>query len=744
MAYIHESDRQYILGKYHKLDGTFDSHNRFIRNDEYFDSSTGMDGDALVANLLLQDEQIAGQPHAIRKAKAFAYVLKHTRINCDAHDRFPHINAMDRPINKALIKRWKAEVLDEIIPEVGQKRRCMEKDGVATIWPDFDHIVPDWDRVFELGFSGLLHESEQAKNLLSQTHDLSETEIAFFDSVAISYQAIFDLIRRLANQAGKVSGCMRMSAALERLIDHAPQTFYEALLLDYLLFILCEHIEGIQVRSLGNLDRLLYPLYKRDLEYGVSKEELCTDLAHFFMQFTAIGNYWNQPVYLGGCKADGTTEINPFSYVFLDVHNALGIYNPKIQIKVASNTPKDFLLKALDMIRHGNNSIVFVSDALLRRALMNAGASEEDARTCNVKGCYEYNINGGLDTGMNYVNFMKPLEYCLHEGCDGVTGKQSGLPCCRVEEYASFEQLFKEYKRQLLYMLDEVMDVVNRIEDYLEYINPQPVMSSTYITCLQHGKDCMCGGAKSNESNMACGFLADVADSLTIIYKYVFEQKRITLRELVTALDANFDGYEQLRLRLSNDRDKYGNNRELPDRIAKEIIDTSSSYVMGKPNARIRAGKWTCGYHVARMSYTQGKLTAASANGRRLGDELSKNVSASMGKNREGATAAILSATKLNADQFVGDAALDLGLLPSAVKGKDGLEAMYALLMTFINRGGQAMQINVFDADTLRKAQREPEKYQDLQIRVCGWNVLWNNIAKEEQDGFIRQAESLV
>lgn len=744
MTCIHENDRQYILGKYHKLDGTFDSHNRFIRNDEYFDSSSGMDGDVLVENLLLQDEQISRQPHAIRKAKAFAYVLKHTRINCDAHDRFPHINAMDRPINKALITRWKAEVLDEIIPEVGQKRRCMEKDGVATIWPDFDHIVPDWDRVFELGFAGLLRESEQARRLLSQTHDLSETETAFFDSVAISYQAIFDLIRRLADQAGKVSGCMRMSTALERLIDHAPQTFYEALLLDYLLFILCEHIEGIQVRSLGNLDRLLYPLYKRDLECGVSKEELCTDLAHFFMQFTAIGNYWNQPVYLGGCKADGTTEINPFSYVFLDVYDALGIYNPKIQIKVASNTPKDILLKALDMIRHGNNSIVFVSDALIRRALMNAGASEEDARTCNIKGCYEYSINGGLGNGMNYVNFMKPLEYCLHEGCDGVTGKQSGLPCCCVEEYASFEQLFKEYKRQLLYMLDEVMDVVNRIEDYLEYINPQPVMSSTYITCLQRGKDCMCGGAKSNVSGMACGFLADVADSLTIIYKYVFEQKRITLRELVTALDADFEGYEQLRLRLSNDRDKYGNNRELPDRIAKEIVDISASYVMGKPNARVRAGKWTCGYHVARMSYTQGKVTAASANGRRLGDELSKNVSASMGKNREGATAAILSATKLKADQFVGDAALDLGLLPSAVKGKDGLEAMYALLMTFINRGGHAMQINVFDADTLRKAQREPEKYQDLQIRVCGWNVLFNNIAKEEQDGFIRQAESLV
>jgi formate C-acetyltransferase len=144
------------------------------------------------------------------------------------------------------------------------------------------------------------------------------------------------------------------------------------------------------------------------------------------------------------------------------------------------------------------------------------------------------------------------------------------------------------------------------------------------------------------------------------------------------------------------------------------------------------------------MSYTQGKKTAASANGRLYGEELSKNISASMGQNREGATAAILSATKIDATAFVGDAALDLGLLPSAVSGDDGLEAMYGLLMTFVRRNGHALHINVFDADTLRDAQAHPDKYQDLQIRVCGWNVLWNNINKEEQDGFIRQAEALI
>ena len=144
------------------------------------------------------------------------------------------------------------------------------------------------------------------------------------------------------------------------------------------------------------------------------------------------------------------------------------------------------------------------------------------------------------------------------------------------------------------------------------------------------------------------------------------------------------------------------------------------------------------------MCYDQGDLTAASPDGRKKGEELSKNLSASMGQNREGATAAILSVTKIDATEYTGDACLDLGLLPSAVKGDDGLDAMYGLLKTFVDRGGHALQINVFNADTLRDAQAHPEKYQDLQIRVCGWNVLWNNINKKEQDGFIKQAENLI
>lgn len=740
MEYIKQTDYEYIINKYHDTNVPFDPFSRFIRRDELFSSDTGLPAEEIYKGIMEENEKIRHLPHAIRKAKAFEYVLCNTRISCDSRDRFPAINMIDRPIGETLIKEWKSEVFERILPEIEEKRAFFEESGAVTIWPDFDHSVPIWDRIFDLGFAGLLAESENMR--INRT--LTEEENAFFEGIKITYSAIVKFVERLSALALKTPGSERMGAALQNLKSNPPETFYEALLCNYIYFMLCEHIEGLQVRSLSNFDRLFYKFYINDINSGVSEDEIRTDLAYFFLQFTAIGNYWNQPVFLGGCKENETTEINELSYLFLDVYDKMRIYNPKVQIKVAESTPKSFLLKALDMIRRGNNCIVFVSDATMRKALIKMGVSEEAARLCNVKGCYEFSPQGFMNSEMNYFNLLKPLEYALNEGCDAVTGEFVLRKSPSAESYNSFDSLYEEYKNQLRCVIDAAMEVVNGFEDYLSYISPQSMISATYSSCLEKAKDALCGGSEGNLSIMEFGFLADTVDSLSMIKKYVFDETELTLPEFVDILNSNYKGNEKFRAKLLSDRDKYGNNKQLPDEIAVDLVDFISKYICGKPNAKKRGGTWNCGFHVARMSYVQADKTASSANGRLIGEELSKNCSASMGQNREGATAAILSVTKIDATNFINDAALDLGLLPSAVKGDDGLEAMYGLLMTFIKRGGHAIHINVFDAQTLRDAQKYPEKYQDLQIRVCGWNVLWNNINKKEQDGFIRQAEALV
>lgn len=740
MKYIKPTDYEYITNKYHDVSKPFDGHSRFVRKDDIFCDSTGMDGDLIKQNILVNDDKMSHLPHPVRKAKAFEYVLKNTKISCDNRDIFPAINAIDRPLNGTIVAKWMGEVFGEIIPEVEKERAYYDKSAIATMWPDYDHSVPVWERIFGLGFSGLLNESEEIR----KSKELDEEQEAFFEGIKITYEAIIEFTGRLAHLARDTKGSEKMAKALENIQHNPPKTFYEALLVDYIHFMLSEHIEGLQVRSLCNFDRILYPYYANDLKNGVTEEELRTDLAYFLLQFTAIGNYWNQPVFLGGCKADETTEINELSYLFLDVYDQMNIYNPKVQLKIAESTPKAFVLKALDMIRRGNNSIVFVSDATIRKALMNIGVSAEDARLCNVKGCYEYSPQGSMDIGVNYVNLLKPMEYALHQGCDGVTGEFVGLKSPDVSAFDTFEKFYDEYKKQLAFVCENVIRIVNGFEDYLVYINPQSMLSATYPSCLEKARDAIQGGAIGNDSTMLFGFIGDLADSLAMIKKYVYDKKELTLTELVKVLDSNYEGNEILRRKLYADRDKYGNNKELPDSIAKDVVDFVVKQCCGVPNSKKRGGKWNCGFHVARMSYSQGEKTAASPNGRFFGEELSKNCSASMGQNREGATAAILSVTKIDATSFTCDAALDLGLLPSAVSGEDGLEAMYGLLMTFIKRGGHALHINVFDAETLRDAQKNPDKYQDLQIRVCGWNVLWNNICKVEQDGFIKQAESLV
>ena len=731
MEYVKDCDYKYIMNKYHRQDQPFNAHRRFVRHDEYFSPASGLSPEEIYAGIRQQDMRYAHCPHVVRKAHAFAYILGNTRISCDKRDLFPAINMVDRPLNNTLIADWKKELLQERIPQVNARISNYNKSGSATIWPDFDHSVPFWDLVFDLGFAGIL---QKAKQYATEEH------ADFYEGISITYCAIIDFIGRLEQQA-LIDGNTRMAAALNTIKAAPPKSFYEALLADYLYFMLSEHIEGLQVRSLGHFDRLFYKFYRSDLENGVSEEAIRTDLAYFLLQFTAIGNYWNQPVFLGGCKEDESTLFNELSYLFLDVYDRMGIYNPKVQLRIADSTPKDLILKALDMIRRGSNSIVFVNDATIRKAMENAGYTPEQARLANIKGCYEYAPQSTLDTGMNYINLLKPLEYTLHKGCDGVTGQFCGLES--PEGYTCFADFFNEYKRQLLFLIDGVINAVNDFEDYLSFISPQSILSATYESCLKKGRDALCGGAESNDSYMFFGGIADAADSLAILKKYVFERKLLSLSRLTEILDRDFEGEETLRMQLLADRDKYGNNKDLPDELVKELVDLVCRHVIGRANAKMRAGCWTVGFHVARQSYEQGVKTAATPNGRRKGAEFSKNLSASMGMNREGATAAILSVTKIDATAFPGDACLDLGLLPSAVQGDDGLQAMYGLLATFLKRGGHALHINIFDAETLRAAQKEPEKYADLQIRVSGWNVLWNNISKEEQDGFIRQAEAL-
>lgn len=734
MKYFRNDDYEYLKNKHHDTAKPYNRFYRFVTHEEIFDEGTGLSPEAVLEGISENDKKYENFPHSVRKARAFEYILDNTKISCDKRDIFPAICSTDRPIAKMLINKWHAEVVQEIIPETWAKRCQLDSNGLVSIRYDYAHSVPNWEEIFRFGFKGLLKRALERK---AEINPKTEHQQAFFDSIEIEYRAIIRFLYRLADIADENP---KLKDGLLFIAENPPKTFYHCLLVNYLYFMFLEHIEDMQARSIGNFDRILYPYYKNDIENGVSKDELKSDLAYFLMQFAAIDNYWGQPVYFGGKKQDGRTEINELSYDFLDVYDDLGIFNPKLQIKLSDNTPKEFVLKALDMIRRGHNSIVFVCEETIAKSLISQGATPEEARLCVLRGCYEYSVQDSFPTALVYLNLMKPFEYAMRGGKDGVTGEKVALET--PTEFDSFDDFYKTYLKQLAFCMESVFDIVDEMIKYNEHINPQPLLSAATPSAMKKGIDVFENGATKLETEILAGFIANVADSLTAIKELVFDKKEYTIAEFTEILDKNFEGYEELRMRMLNHMEHYGNNYDTPDSFAVCITDYIVNYIADRKN--IHGYNWGVGFHVARMSYIQGEKTAASPDGRLFGEELSKNVSPSMGRNTKGPTAAILSATKLKASTFTSDACLDLGVHPSAVKGDDGLTALYAMLMTFMNRGGHAMHINIFDAETLRKAQENPENYKDLQIRVCGWNVLFNDIDKPEQDEFIRQAESLV
>jgi formate C-acetyltransferase len=370
------------------------------------------------------------------------------------------------------------------------------------------------------------------------------------------------------------------------------------------------------------------------------------------------------------------------------------------------------------------------------------GYSLREAQTADIKGCYEYCApNGTVETAPVTVNAAKVIGLVMHNGVEVLSGKKIGIATGELASFKNFKQFYRAFLRQLFYQFDRSVEFIMRTEKYLDEINPALFISGTFESSLRQAVDGYAKGAKYNNSNLwICG-AATAADSLTVIKRYVFERKEFSLTELAGILDRDFEGHELLRQKLLHDPEKYGNNLELPDRIALHFTGAVARRFNGKPNSR--GGFFTTSLHASNRFFEWADKVEATPDGRKQGDELNKNMTASQGCAFNGATALVASVLKFDSSLFMGDLPVDIMLHPSEVKGENGLKAMQALLMTFIKNYGHAMQFNVMDTEVLKKAQLEPEKYRHLQVRICGWNMLWNSISRKEQDAYIRQAERL-
>lgn len=604
-------------------------------------------------------------------------------------------------------------------------------------WCDIGHTAPDWDNILNLGFSGLCKRLEDRL----ESDKISEKQFDYYSSGVKMYRAVFRYMMKMAKRADE-KGKYEMAKALRDLTKRAPESLYEAMVVMTLYYDLQQSLECSPVRALNRIDSLFYLFYKKDIECGRLTPESAADLTDRFLR--KLDSYRvpaNVAFSMAGTRLDGSVCVNEYSYILLRSLTKLKLPFVKVHFLYDTNLPDDFMRIAFDGIRNGGNSIVFISDRATKKALMNIGVSEADADDYTVVGCYETCGKREIPcTCAGRINLAKALELTLSGGYDMITGKQ--IDELSETEFEGFDDLLEAFYLRLDSFADAVFDILDKRESHFPDIHSSPLFSSTMDDCVERGGDIYQDfyGVYNNTSINALG-LATATDSLLAIKKLVFDDKIMTLDRLVEILRNNWEGEELLRLKIKRTFPKYGIGDAYADSIAKAMLERLAGRINGRPN--VKGGVYRFGAFTVDWRFAFGEKCAASADGRVCGETLSKNISASLGADREGVTAHILSGSRLGGEITPNGSVLDTVLHSSAVQGENGLMAMLSTLKSFTEMGGTAIHYNVLNAETLCDAQKNPENYPNLQVRVCGWNALFSTLTETEQNEFIKQAEGL-
>lgn len=716
----------------------FDKNNKRLRtqfdNVEWI-AGSGLEIDELKELELKIEEDLKETSKDIVRAKIFEMALDKAKIAIDKDDIFQD-KICARGIAALCRNRWHDDVIERYMAKERQEvRDALWECGAYSANADYGHTSPNSQRLMELGFTGLADRIKKA----SERENLTQNQKNFYESCKICMEAMIKFTKRLADAVMPYNE--ENAKALLNLTQRAPQNTYEAMQILIIYFFLHEYVFGTRVRTLGRLDVLMYPFYKNDIEKRTYTREELKDMLKFFLnKFWTAQVPFDLPLCIAGIDEEGEEVTNEFTYLFVETYNELDIYSPKIHVRVSDKTPKDFLKKVLSCIRGGNSSFVFVNDNTAIKSLINVGIAEKDANNYLPIGCYEPAVWGAEIgcTGNGGVNVAKAIELVVNNGYDLATGKKIGIETGKI---GSYEDFVREVKAQIEYMAAKGMGFIKNIEKHYRETNPDPILSAMYDDSVERGLDVYEGGAKYNNTSYYIYCIASLIDSMAAVKKLVFDEEVVTFDKLCEILKNNWKGHEDLRLKALSLKEKYGNNEPLTDSITKEMSDFCTSLINNKPNSR--GGVFKASVFCIDRFVQLGSKTMATPDGRYAGDILSKNICATVGMDKKGITALINSATKIDHTKCPNGTVLDFVVHPSAVSGDDGLEAFYGVLMTYIKKGGLAMHGNVFNPETLKEAQKNPEKYKNLQVRVCGWNVYFVNLSKVEQDAFIKQAENV-
>ena len=594
---------------------------------------------------------------------------------------------------------------------------------------DFSHTMPEWDTILRLGFTGLRERLCEFRSRNSS----DAMKNRFYTACIEVWDAALRFLGRAAQKALE-SGRSDIANGLAAISERPPETLFEALQTILAYYTFQHKISGTNLRSLGRLDSLLYPFFLKE-----KREDAVRMLRDFIREIDTLRAPANIPFALGGSDQDGKPLLNELSYILLEAYEKVPATNTKLHLLCTKDIPDDFLGIAFRSIRDGKNSILFISDEKIIESLEKLGAAKSDARDYHVVGCYECGARDELTCSCSSrVSIPKAVETALNGGRDMLTGKQIGPE--NSGRFDSFEEFFAEFVRQLLFFTDQAVKVTDSYEKDYGKLHAEPFMSSVYESSVEKGADLYCScAAKYNNSSINAIGLGTAVDSLAAIRRLIFEEKAMTLDKLTEILKNDWNGFEPLRLKIKNRYPKYGTGDAKTDQLAKRIVDILGKAIDGRPNAK--GGVYRLGTFSIDWRWAFGKATAASADGRHSGETISQNTSASFGADKKGAVEHLISAASIDASLTPNGSIVDIDLHSSAVAGDNGINALITSLKTYFTLGGFAVHYNVLDTKVLEAAREHPEDYPNLQVRLCGWNVLFSSLSDKEKDEFIARSK---
>jgi formate C-acetyltransferase len=554
---------------------------------------------------------------------------------------------------------------------------------------------------------------------------------------------------------GRQADLRKIAAVCRRVPAHAPRDFHEALQAYWFCHLaVITELNGWDSFNPGHLDQHLLPFYERGLAEGTLTRDRAKELLEcFFVKFnnhpappkvgvTAAesGTYTDfANINLGGLLADGTDGSNEVSHLLLEVIDEMHLLQPSSNVQVSRKTPDALLEHALRVVRQGYGfPSLFNADAVVEEQLRQ-GKALADARAGGCSGCVEVGAFGKeayILTG--YFNLPKILELALHDGVDPRSGRRLGPATGAPETLGTFDAVFTAFETQMRHVLDVKIAGNQVIERMYARLMPAPFLSVLVDDCIKKGRDYNAGGARYNNTYIQGVGIGTLTDSLSAIRTAVFEEERLGLGDLVEALDRNFDGHEELRLRLVNRMPKYGNDDDRADALMQRAFEAFFSAVDGRPSARggtyrIQMLPTTCHVYF-------GSVTGASPDGRRATRPVSEGISPVQGADRRGPTAVVQSAAKMDHIR-TGGTLLNMKMTPSLLATDDGIRKLGHLVRGYFKMDGHHVQFNVVGAETLRKAQAHPEEHRDLIVRVAGYSDYFCDLSTALQDEIIARTE---